>query len=164
VLYAEELAKLGRRQKAEHVLREVLDRKPEDPTASYGLGELLLERGAEREAVHWLGVAAEQRPREPWRWHRLGQALQASGQPQEAIGAFRVALQQSEPEQVNPWTRWRLAWCLLDVGETEASRRQARDLARRLGVADGPPRDPTLGALRQWLLKLRPRLPSETAL
>lgn len=98
---AEDARRMGRREEARRLYRQILDRRKNDPTALRGLRDVAVETAAWSEALGLqervlAAAAASERAREAEGLaavhYELGRAEVGRGQPSAAIGHFKSAL------------------------------------------------------------------------
>jgi len=134
-ILAEALAhqRAGRLDRAEALLRDLLQRRPHDADALHLLGIGLHQAGRGGEAVEALRAAVAARPQEAPFHNNLGSALRAAGDLEGAVAAWREALRRQPryPEAEN-----NLGTALQTVGRLdEALACYERALAQQPGFA-----------------------------
>ncbi|MCZ6499158.1 MAG: tetratricopeptide repeat protein [Gammaproteobacteria bacterium] len=90
----------GRRDEAEALYRQCLEKSPDDADVLYFLGLLCHETGRGREAVDYLKRALAGRPELAVAYAVLALALAATGQPGEALQAVEQALRRRPDDAV----------------------------------------------------------------
>jgi Flp pilus assembly protein TadD len=83
----------GRLPEAEQICRQILDRQPNQPDATYLLGLVALDGGRFTVASEILGRASKMMPDFPYVHFKLGISLARQGKNEEAIAAFRRAIE-----------------------------------------------------------------------
>ena len=70
---------------AEELLREAVEKNPDDPETHSNLAEVLTRRGAKDEALEHMSIAAQLDSDDPWTAVRAGELLLAAGDTKQAI-------------------------------------------------------------------------------
>ena len=125
----------GRNDEAETLLREGIDRTPEEGELHYSLGLLLAEEQRLEEAATSLGRAAELIPTRARVRYNYGLALQQLGRLEQADAALVEA---SAIDPGDPDILLALAQLLMDRREWDRAREYARALRRLNPTAPGP--------------------------
>lgn len=133
-----------RYRQAEIILRELVEREPENVSARASLADLYYRTGHWRRALALAAEILRNDPDEPRALVVTGNVLRKKGKPAEAAENFRLALRVAETDYL--WLR--LAACQLDLKQA-AEARQALEAARRLGARGSEPARLELRAARQ---------------
>ena len=92
----------GRLTEAEVGYRRVLRKRPNDPTALYGLGLLDYHRGALNTAVQYVSRSLEVAPANGRAWNTLGSMYMSTGREREAKEAYDRAIK-AAPTMSEAW-------------------------------------------------------------
>ncbi len=109
----------------EALMRRRLEKYPDDFTAHFNLGALLLARHDVDGAIRYLREAVSLRPDQPAALNTLGAAFEMNGQLDEAIEEFRQALR-AQPGYGN--ARYNLANSLADEGRLDEAEDEFRQV------------------------------------
>jgi tetratricopeptide (TPR) repeat protein len=90
---AEQLAQTGQPAEAESLLREVVQRSPENAAAQYQLGKLLASRGETQQAIASLEAAVAADNNNESAWYQLGKLYSQTVETAKAKAAFAMVKQ-----------------------------------------------------------------------
>lgn len=113
--------KLYQYEEAERQLLEVLRREPNDPRASFTLGDLYLTRGEPKRALPLLEVARAAYPREFDTSFALGRALVLTGDLERGIDELKLAVSLDETIADG---HFQLGRALMKAGRTEEGKQE----------------------------------------
>jgi Tfp pilus assembly protein PilF len=102
----------GQWQQAESLLREALEKSPDDAEAERQLAEVLWQRGANAEAAGRMAAALQNRPTDPTLAVRAGEMALGIGNPETALSHAELAIR-LDPQLGPAWAlRGRVFWQL----------------------------------------------------
>lgn len=111
----------------ESLMRSKLGKSPQDFSANYNLGAVLVSRGRYQDAEVSLRAAVRIDPANPTATNSLGAALQALGRVDEAVALFRESLR-LRPDY--PSAHYNLGNALLSQGQFEPAIANFREILR----------------------------------
>ena len=125
---------LGRDPEGEAVLRQALERSPNEPSLLHALGLLMIRQKQSAQAMDMLASAARLEPANARYSYVYAVALNDSGRTAEAIGVLE------ENVRMHPFDRDSLA-ALVGYFQRAGESTKALSYAQRLKALDSPPRE-----------------------